>query len=223
MQDPENARIREVWAANLEQEMIVIRDIIDHYPYIAMDTEFPGVVARPIGNFKNSSDYHFQTLRCNVDLLKIIQLGLTFTNAKGQLPDGIHTWQFNFQFKLSDDMYAQNSIDLLTKSGIDFKRHEEYGIDVLDFGELLITSGLILSDDVKWITFHRYSWFNLSGYDFGYLLKIATCLPLPSEEHEFFSMLKLYFPAIYDIKFIMKSIKTLRGGLQDVADDLQVD
>ena len=157
MQDPENARIREVWAANLEQEMIVIRDIIDHYPYIAMDTEFPGVVARPIGNFKNSSDYHFQTLRCNVDLLKIIQLGLTFTNAKGQLPDGIHTWQFNFQFKLSDDMYAQNSIDLLTKSGIDFKRHEEYGIDVLDFGELLITSGLILSDDVKWITFHRYS------------------------------------------------------------------
>jgi CCR4-NOT transcription complex subunit 7/8 len=61
-----------------------------------------------------------------------------------------------------------------------------------------------------------------SGYDFGYLLKLATCLSMPCEESEFFDLLKLYFPCIYDIKFIMKSCKTLRGGLQDVADDLQV-
>lgn len=84
--------IKEVWASNLEVEMTKIRDIVDRYPYVAMDTEFPGVVARPIGNFKNSSDYHFQTLRCNVDLLKIIQLGLTFCDSKGQLPEGIQTW-----------------------------------------------------------------------------------------------------------------------------------
>ena len=38
-------------------------DIVDDYPYIAMDTEFPGVVARPVGNFKNSGEYHYQTLR----------------------------------------------------------------------------------------------------------------------------------------------------------------
>ena len=160
--------IQEVWASNLEVEMAHIRNIIDRYPYVAMvflfnqDTEFPGVVARPIGSFRNSSDYHFQTLRCNVDLLKIIQLGLTFTDSQGQRPEGISTWQFNFQFNLrlfdltSDDMYAQSSIELLTKSGIDFKRHEEYGIDVEHFGELLISSGLILTNDVKWITFHRY-------------------------------------------------------------------
>jgi hypothetical protein len=53
-------------------------------------------------------------------------------------------------------MYAQDSIDLLTKSGIDFKKHEEYGIDVEHFGELLISSGFVLLDDVKWISFHRY-------------------------------------------------------------------
>ena len=52
-------------------------------------------------------------------------------------------------------MYAQDSIELLTKSGIDFKRHEERGIDVAHFGELLMTSGLVLSDRVKWISFHR--------------------------------------------------------------------
>ena len=54
-------------------------------------------------------------------------------------------------------MYAQDSIDLLTKSGIDFKKHEDYGIDVEHFGELLISSGFVLLDDVKWISFHRYS------------------------------------------------------------------
>lgn len=206
---------QEVWASNLEVEMEKIRELVDIFPYVAMDTEFPGVVARPIGNFKNSSDYHFQTLRCNVDLLKIIQLGLTFTNSQGQLPEGKRTWQFNFKFNLSDDMYAQNSIELLTKSGIDFKKHEDYGIDIEEFGELLISSGLVLTDDVKWISFH-------SGYDFGYLLKLSTCLPLPSEEAEFFEYLKLYFPCIYDIKYMMKACKNLKGGLQDVADDLQI-
>ena len=40
MQDPEASRIREVWASNLDQEMIAIRDIIERYPYIAMVTIF---------------------------------------------------------------------------------------------------------------------------------------------------------------------------------------
>ena len=52
-------------------------------------------------------------------------------------------------------MYAQDSIDLLTKSGINFQKHEDYGIDVHHFGELLISSGFVLLDEVKWISFHR--------------------------------------------------------------------
>ena len=51
-------------------------------------------------------------------------------------------------------MYAQDSIDLLSKSGIDFKKHDEQGIDVEAFGELLISSGLVLLDNVKWVSFH---------------------------------------------------------------------
>ncbi|GAN07390.1 CCR4 associated factor [Mucor ambiguus] len=212
--------IKEVWAENLEEEMAHLRDLVEEYPYLAMDTEFPGVVARPIGTFKTSSDYHYQTLRCNVDLLKIIQLGVTFADQYGNLPGNICTWQFNFKFNLSpntcrDDMYAQDSIELLTKSGIDFKKHEEYGIDVEHFGELLISSGFVLLDDVKWISFH-------SGYDFGYLLKVLTCSIMPADETEFFELLRTYFPCIYDIKYLMKSCKNLKGGLQDIADDLQV-
>jgi CCR4-NOT transcription complex subunit 7/8 len=52
-------------------------------------------------------------------------------------------------------MYAQDSIDLLTKSGIDFKKHQDMGIDVEHFGELLTSSGLVLLTDVKWVSFHR--------------------------------------------------------------------
>lgn len=55
----------------------------------------------------------------------------------------------------SDDMYAPESIELLQKSGIDFQRHEEIGISPNDFAELMITSGLVLSPDTKWISFHR--------------------------------------------------------------------
>ena len=55
----------------------------------------------------------------------------------------------------SDDMFAQESIELLTKAGINFKKHEEQGIETHQFGELLISSGLVLLDDVKWISFHR--------------------------------------------------------------------
>ena len=54
-------------------------------------------------------------------------------------------------------MYAQESIELLDRSGIKFKQHEEHGIDVEDFAELLITSGIVLSDEINWLSFHRYT------------------------------------------------------------------
>ncbi len=59
----DDLRVREVWQENLNEEMEIIRGVVDEYPYLAMDTEFPGVVARPVGPFKNSGEYHYQTLR----------------------------------------------------------------------------------------------------------------------------------------------------------------
>lgn len=192
-----------------------IRNLIDKYPYVAMDTEFPGVVARPIGTFKTSSDYHYQTMRCNVDLLKIIQVGITLADEKGQYPPDVSTWQFNFRFSIDTDMFSPESVDLLEKSGIDFDRHEEMGIEPNDFAELMISSGLVLTDETKWISFH-------SGYDFGYFVKLLTAMSLPTTEDQFFEVLRTWFPTIYDVKFMMRACKILKGGLQDVADDLGV-
>jgi hypothetical protein len=76
-------------------------------------------------------------------------------------------------------------------------------------------SGLVLCDKVKWVSFH-------SGYDFGYLLKLLTCAPLPAEEGEFFKLLHTYFPAIFDVKNMMVSCDFVMGGLNRLAEDLSV-
>ena len=46
--------------------------------------------------------------------------------------------------------------------------------------------------------------FVFSGYDFGYMVKLLTDSRLPEEEHEFFHILNLFFPSIYDVKYLMK-------------------
>lgn len=55
----------------------------------------------------------------------------------------------------------------------------------------------------------------LSGYDFGYLVKLLTDARLPEEEHDFFQILNLFFPAIYDVKYLMKSCKNLKVNLDN--------
>ena len=135
-------------------------------------------------------------------------------------------------------MYTPESIELLRAHGIDFQRHEDMGIDPNHFAELMITSGLVLTDETKWISFHRCVVYCsscnnskltradgallISGYDFGYFIKLLTAVSLPTNEDAFFDMLRIWFPTVYDVKFMMRACKQLKGGLQDVADDLGV-
>ncbi|URE29859.1 CCR4-associated factor 1 [Musa troglodytarum] len=81
-----DVEIREVWASNLESEIYVIRNIVDDFPFIAMDTEFPGIVIHHTGDLQDVADTNYQYVRANVDRLHLLQLGLTFFNAAGSLP-----------------------------------------------------------------------------------------------------------------------------------------
>ena len=150
----ETLRIREVWADNLEEEMAIINEVVEEFNYLAMDTEFPGVVrsptaaprepafgcapqvrprlrstsqpaaallawrgvacaarssvglhvpglsvppcarqvARPVGTYKTPGEYQYQMLRCNVDMLKLIQARAPLRCARTPTHAGLAAW-----------------------------------------------------------------------------------------------------------------------------------
>ena len=51
----------------------------------------------PQGKFTRY-DIMYQRVRANVDMTKVIQIGLTFSDWEGNFPNGNPTWQFNFKF-----------------------------------------------------------------------------------------------------------------------------
>ena len=57
---PQATEIREVWAYNLYEEFMNISRLVPDFPFVAMDTEFPGIVAKPIGNFSSMDEYKYQ-------------------------------------------------------------------------------------------------------------------------------------------------------------------
>ena len=206
-------KIREVYADNFIEEIKIISNFLLQYPYVGMDTEFPGVIYPcPVA----SLDYYYQYTKVNVDKLKLIQLGITLTNDKGEYPPGICTWQFNLYFDCVKDDHSSDSISMLYNSGIDFKLLKNKGIPHSLFAEYLTVSGLVLNDKITWICFNGSS-------DFSYLLKYLTNDILPQEEKEFIDLINLYFPNIYDIKYLVNDSEIYKGGLNKLAKELEVE
>jgi CCR4-NOT transcription complex subunit 7/8 len=204
--------IREVFADNFIEEIKKLSGYLGKYNYVAMDTEFPGVVYH---NTTNTREAYYRTIKTNVDKLKLIQLGITISNENGDYPPECATWQFNLKFDLNNDQYSNESIALLTNSGINFEMLESRGIRHEVFGEYIISSGLVLNEDINWISFHGI-------YDFAYFLRVVTNLPLPETENSFFEHLKIYFANLYDIRHLVRFNDAFRGSLAKLGQELNV-
>ncbi|XP_059654717.1 probable CCR4-associated factor 1 homolog 11 [Cornus florida] len=221
--------IREVWNHNLLQEFQLINQALLHYPYASVDTEFPGTILHPHPQMNRNlpshivSNQNYYFLKLNVDYLKLIQLGLTLSDAEGNLPDlgtkSAYIWEFNFRdFNIHVDDHNPDSIQLLMRQGIDFWKNQQMGIDGREFALLLSCSGLVFKrSPMTWVTFH-------SAYDFGFLIKLLLGgRELPNDLSQFIGLVGFYFGmTVYDIKYMIKDCNGLYGGLERVAKSLGV-
>lgn len=204
----------EVWKFNLEQEIERLRDAADNCGYVALETLTPGTIARPQGPFEDYAEYNYQTLKCNVDLTKVIQLSLCLLDEEGHRADGVSTWRFNFEFNSAEEQITAETAERLRRGcGVDLSRHHAQGISARLFGELLMSSGLVLNENIRWIVFYGASsfaererdprqspWITFNGiYSLGYLLQLLTTQPLPDKTPEFCESLDLYFPFRCDV------------------------
>ncbi|KAL5547453.1 hypothetical protein UlMin_002684 [Ulmus minor] len=212
----ENINIREVWADNLEEEMSKIRGIVQRFPYVGLDTKYPGFVMTLATVDWTKAENNYLPLKDNVNWLKLIQLGLTFFDEDGFLPtcdtDQFCVWQFNFrEFNPREDLHSAESIKLLCQNGIDFQKNIEKGINARTFRARFMSSWVLSDKNRRWVTFG-------GGYDFGYLIKMLTGKNLPEKLQEFSEKLKEFFPVVYDIEHVMKYPITMNM----LADDLGV-
>lgn len=214
----ENSIIKNVWYHNFEEQLPIITDLLEKYPYIAMDTEFPGIIIEESQEmYRNPEQRDYIKVKLNVDQLNVIQIGITLMDENGKTPEPVCTWQFNFNFDEEHDNKFDQSIKMLKDSGINFDKLKSRGINPLYFAEKVTQSGMVLNDKINWICFH-------GSFDFAYFLKIMTNDMLPANKENFFKLLTIFFPNIYDIKsFIACFYPTLEtAGLNRIADTLDI-
>ena len=206
--------IIEVYEDNFIKEMKNLSTLLEEYNYVGMDTEFPGTVYF-VENM--TEDFYYKTLKRNVDKLKLIQLGITLKNEKGEYPKNYpyHTWQFNLEFDKNTEPSHPSSMNLLKQCGIDFDKLKKRGINHKIFAQYLTISNLVLNPDIKWVSFQ-------GAYDFGYLLKLLIGTDLPEKEDQFIDLLNLYFINYYDIRILVKGNDNMQRGLNRLAEQLEV-
>ncbi|XP_044494592.1 putative CCR4-associated factor 1 homolog 8 [Mangifera indica] len=192
--------IREVWGSNVDSELQFFNQCLEQFNFLSFDTEFPGFLRNTPRDVPESLCY--SDLKFNVDLMKIIQLGITLSDGKENI---CFTWEFNFSdFDLEKDAHVEESIDLLKKSGINFEKIRKDGVS----REVFVPKFLrILSRhrNIKWVTFHGL-------YDLAYVLKLLLNKPMPRSLFEFVEVASMVFGCVFDIKFMAKHCNGLLGG-----------
>jgi len=210
----ETSDIIEVYQDNFIKEIKIIPSLIEEYNYIGISAGYP---CKECNAEVISKDYDYKAMKMKIDSSKMIQLGITLANSKGEYPKDYyyHTWQFNFQFDKDEDKIAQSSINLLEKCGIDFTRLKNKGISPYLFLEYFLVCDLVLNPQVNWISYH-------GCYEFGYLSKLFSSEDLPDTEKEFLDLCDAFFINYYDIKLMLERIGDLQEGKNNLIQNLEI-
>lgn len=199
----QSSKLVDVWASNLTEELTNIAALISEgYNHVAIDTEYPGLYFKPKSMDCTVAE-QYAVIKMNVDKLKPIQIGLSFTNAGGKAPEKASVWQFHMKFDLERDFIQPESLSLLIDSKIPFDRLPLEGICANKLSDGLLFSGLPLNTEIVWICFH-------GSYDFAYLIKILSGEPLPNTIQQFNDLRKHLCPKVFDIKMMIQNNDRLK-------------
>ncbi|XP_066357878.1 probable CCR4-associated factor 1 homolog 9 [Miscanthus floridulus] len=232
-------QLQSVTAANFAAELDIIGSLLPSYPYVVVDTEYPGTVHRPPAGRRDgdlSPDERYALVKANVDELPIVQLGVTLCDAHGNLPCvpdyrygyyhgyAERAWEVDFSdFDVGRDRHAAQSVAFLRSQGVDFDAARAHGISSAAFGAKLaeiLTSAPRGAGDVEltWVVFG-------GAYDLAYLVKMLDGgKPLPETRQGFVARVReLLGGRVFDAKFMAENCgrADLRGvGLRSVAANL---
>nr|AAK52531.1 Putative CCR4-associated factor 1 [Oryza sativa Japonica Group]AAN04513.1 Putative CCR4-associated factor 1 [Oryza sativa Japonica Group]ABB46658.2 CAF1 family ribonuclease containing protein [Oryza sativa Japonica Group] len=218
-------------AANLDSEMGLIGEMMVQYPYVTIDVEFAGVVHHPpYTGSRPTPDEIYAALKSNVDEVPAVQIGITLSDAEGNLPTRSSSspeqeiaWEVVFSdFDAGRDPHVVDSVEFLKNQGIDFDLARQIGVTSTAFGEklLAILPPPSRRGELTWSAFG-------GAYDMGYLLKMLTGgQPLPETRQQFMQLVKsrLGGGRIFDSKYLVEHDRQdLRNaGLRHTADVLGV-
>ena len=62
----------------------VLNELAHSSNHVAVDTEFPGVVATDFGNYADPLDREYGTTKANVNILRPMQIGFSFFRETGE-------------------------------------------------------------------------------------------------------------------------------------------
>ncbi|KAF8722611.1 hypothetical protein HU200_022446 [Digitaria exilis] len=230
-----------VTAANFEAELDAIGSLLTRYPFVTIDTEYPGTVHRPPSYHKLTPPERYKLVKANVDELPIVQLGITLCDEYGNLPTVVVTdddgrplllelaWEVTFSdFDPRRDRHAPESVAFLASRGVDFDASLARGVSSAAFGAKL-AAVLASSSSTPARCGGELTWTAFGGaYDFAYVVKMLSGgWPLPETWHEYVAQAReLLGGRVFDAKYMAEHCERedlcCGGGLRRVAERLCV-
>ncbi|CAN6381908.1 unnamed protein product [Urochloa humidicola] len=214
--------VRPVTAANYEAELDHIASLIHQFPVIVFDSEYPGTVHRPPPGRREpdlTPPERYALVKANVDEVPLLQLGLTLSDAAGNVPvfpgsgGGCYerAWVFTFSdFDAGRDRHAPESAAFLRSRGVDLDAARRGGLSSAAFAARF-AAAVLAPARLAAAVLHRHHhhghlmWAAYGGaYDFAYVVKMLSGgRPLPGTWHEFMARAReLLGGGMFDAKYM---------------------